>query len=96
MPAVERLVGRILAEDSIGLLDHKIKGTTALRVAGENNNEEVVKYLLRNGAVDYGKLSGDKLNKLMMWWGEVERESATRASIVVEQIFDRDPYGRNI
>lgn len=86
MRAVKQLVEMIPGVSRENVLNHETKGITALRVAGEKGNKEVAKYLLSKGAVNYGKLRGDKLNKLMTWWGEVDRERARKRNVVIEQV----------
>ena len=72
--AVEKLIGMMPESNREEILNYNTKGVTALRVAAEKENEELVKYLIRQGASDIGDLKGDKMNKCMMWWGELDRE----------------------
>lgn len=75
MPAVKALVETIPSNILNKVLDYSRRpGDTALRRAVEENHEEVAKYLLRKGVANFSEIKGGKLDNLMKWQQDINRE----------------------
>ena len=70
MTAVKKLIEMIRENDKNNILNYENKGKTAISIAVERNNKELVDYLLNNDATNYGGLKGNKINKFMEWRGK--------------------------